>query len=147
MGTLPYLPKDREILYVLATHEFMQAAQKYAKSHSSDSRQPTGAVLVKDGQIIGYGANYSWWHETLWCVRKLFRRPTGKGYWMCPGCSPRHHAEASAIRDAWRRGDDPSGADLYLWGHWWCCQHCWAKMIKADIKNVYLPEGANEKFK
>jgi len=28
--------------------------------------------------------------------------------------------------------------DLYLWGHWWCCESCWNKMIEINIRNIYL---------
>ena len=45
-----------------------------------------------------------------------------------------------AIKDAITKGnqDKLPGADLYLYGHWWCCEPCWNAMINAGIKNVYL---------
>jgi deoxycytidylate deaminase len=135
---LPYLPKSREILYVPSDNKFMLAAKKFAEENSQDSQFKTGAVIVQNSKIIGRGANGSDFHKKLGCVRKFFRVKTGKKYWLCPGCSPKNHAEQSAIKDAKFRGISTKGADLYLWGHWWCCQSCWEKMIEAEIKNVYL---------
>lgn len=147
MTKLPYLPEGRKILYVPENKPFMQAAKQAAETISLDPQHPIGAVVVQDGKIIGRGANGSWFHKGLGCVRKWFGVPTGKGYWMCPGCQPRHHAEPSALKDVRHNGHDPQGADIYLWGHWWCCQSCWEKMMKADIYRVFLVEGAEEKFR
>lgn len=135
---LPYLPKSREILYVSTENKFMQAAKKVAETKSLDASFKTGAVIVKDGEIIGKGANGSDFHKKFGCVRKFFHIKTGQKYWLCSGCSPKNHAEQSAISDAKYRGISTKGADLYLWGHWWCCQGCWEKMIEAEIENVYL---------
>ncbi len=137
---LPYLPKSREILYVSSENKFMKAAQKFAERNSQDKKFKTGAVIVKDGKIIGQGANGSSFHEKFGCLRKFFHVKTGQKYWLCPGCSPQNHAEQKAIKDAKFRGISTKEADLYLWGHWWCCQSCWEKMIKAGIKNIYLSE-------
>jgi deoxycytidylate deaminase len=67
-------------------------------------------------------------------------------YWTCSGCSPKFHAEQSAIRNAQKNGHDLHGADLYLWGHWWCCENCWEKMIDVGIKKVFLAEEAKMMF-
>lgn len=138
MKKLPYLPESREILYVSAENKFMQAAKKVAETKSLDAGFKTGAVIVKDGEIIGEGANGSNFHQKFGCIRKFLKIKTGKKYWLCPGCLPHNHAEQSALADVKFRGISPQGADLYLWGHWWCCQSCWAKMIEAEIENVYL---------
>jgi deoxycytidylate deaminase len=52
----PYLPAGKEILYVGLDNGFMAAARDICKD-SGCAKQPTGAVLVKDGQIIGRGSN------------------------------------------------------------------------------------------
>ena len=72
--------------------------------------------------------------------------PTGTGYELCEGCSYKYHSEATAIHDAQERGEDTRDADVYLWGHWWCCKPCWKAMIEAGIKNVYLLEGSERLF-
>jgi len=146
MNALPYLPAGKTIAYVKEDHEFMQAAKQAAHALSFDPKHPIGAVIVKNGVIIGQGANGSVFHHWLGCLRKLLKIPTGKGYWLCPGCQPRHHAEPSALKAVQRDGIEVSGADMYLWGHWWCCQACWEKMIKAGINQVYLVEDAQQKF-
>ena len=149
--TLPYLPLGWEILYVPPENEFMVEAKKAATVLSTDGGHPTGAVVVKDSAIIGRGANESFFHKRVGCVRKGLRKvfpvPSGKMYWTCPGCSPRFHAEQQAIKDAKKNGHDPKGADLYLWGHWWCCESCWEKMIDAGITRVFLeksPKGLRQ---
>ncbi len=139
--TLPYLPKDREILYVSEEHPFLQAAKETAITQSQDPAHPTGAVLVKGDEIIGRGANGNDHHEKNGCERKRQNIPTGEGYDLCMGCAPTSHAEQSAICDAKAQGHDTNGADCYLYGHWWACESCWNAMIAAGIRNVYLCES------
>ncbi|MBU0614216.1 hypothetical protein KJ766_02960, partial [Patescibacteria group bacterium] len=43
-------------------------------------------------------------------------------------------------------GIDPSGADLYMYGHWWCCKPCWDAMIEAGIRDVYVCSDAHKRF-
>ncbi|MCF7831236.1 hypothetical protein K9M41_04590 [Candidatus Gracilibacteria bacterium] len=149
---LPYLPEGREILYVGEDNDFLQKAKEMADTFSKHEKQPTGAVIVRDGRILGRGSNHSDYHDESGCERKKNGSPTGQGYETCPGCKPCFHAEQQAIDDAherleaFAREDNLGGADLYLWGHWWCCESCWGKMIGAGIKNVYLVENAVDKF-
>ena len=160
---LPYLPPGREILYVPIAHPHMQAAKTVAETQSLDPDHPTGAVVALDNEIIGQGANGSHFHKKNGCERKKRNIPTGQGYELCEGCHPKNHAEQKAIANA-REGDkreeridiQPNhkskitnhiSLDIYLWGHWWCCQSCWAKMIEFGINNVYLPEGAEQMFR
>lgn len=152
----PYLPKGREILYVSGDNEFMKLAQKTAQEMSTDVLHSTGAVIVKDGVVIAKAANISAlgrfdilkkWHKKGLCLRKIFKVKTGEKYWLCPGCAgPRNHAEQQAIMKAKSASNDVRGADLYLWGHWWCCESCWNKMIDAGISNVYLLDESQKLF-
>ena len=156
MKTLPYLPEGRRIEYVNLDNPFMHEAKWVAENLSTEQRHPTGAVVVKDGEIIGKGGNQSGLknktlrklhNEKGVCVRKLIHAKTGTLYWTCPGCaSPKSHAEQVATKDAQKKGYDVTGADLYLYGHWWCCESCWSAMIDAGINNVYLLENADELF-
>ncbi|MBI4281109.1 hypothetical protein HY628_02850 [Candidatus Uhrbacteria bacterium] len=139
----PYLPPGKQILYVPATDPFMAVAKELCESHTRFCRQPTVAVIVKDHRVIGVGKNGGENPPSV-CKRKLLGCKTGEGYELCPGCDPRNHAESSAIAAA--PLSDISGADLYLYGHWWCCQPCWEVMTAAGIGNVYLVEGATETF-
>ena len=142
----PYIQKGRAISYAPADNPFMRAAEEYARAHSLDAGHPTGGVLVKNGRIIGRGANGSDYHKTHECERKKQRVPTGERYDLCEGCHPKNHSEPRAIADATARGEDTRGADLYLWGHWWCCKPCWDAMIVACIRHVHLLEGSENIF-
>lgn len=149
----PYLPEGKTISYVPADNPFMRAA-KEAQKLSTVSNQPAGAVIVKNGTIIGRAANQSrlksaqlrTLHERF-CIRRLLHIPTGKHYWVCPGCANFHsHAESEVVRDARHKGHTTRNADVYLYGHWWCCQPCWDAMIAAGVKEVYLLEGSEKMF-
>ncbi len=142
----PYMPNGRTILYVTAENPFIQEARTYALAHSLDDAVKTGSVVVKDGVIIGRGANGSDYHKTHVCERMKRNMPTGTGYELCEGCHPKNHSEPRAIADARTHGHDTKGADLYLWGHWWCCEPCWNAMIAGGIENIYLMEGSERLF-
>lgn len=142
----PYLPSGKTILYVSEHNPYMQHARECALIHSLDEAVKTGAVLVLNHIMIGEGANGSEYHKTHECERVKCGMPTGQGYELCEGCHPKHHAEPRAIADALAQGHETKGADLYLWGHWWCCEPCWRAMIEANITNVYLLEGSEVLF-
>jgi deoxycytidylate deaminase len=142
----PFIPTAAELRYVPADNEYMQAARDYAREHSLDKTMPNSSVIVKDGQIIGRGANGSDYHEKHGCERVRLGIPTGQGYELCEGCSPKNHGEPRAIADAVKHGNDTQGADLYLWGHWWCCEPCWQAMQSAGIRQVYLLEDSEILF-
>lgn len=151
----PYLAPGRTFQYVSEADPSMRAARTVCETHSTDRRHPTGSAILKDGVLLARAANLSGFrnpalirlHEQGWCVRKALGIPSGKHYWLCPGCaSHRNHSEALAIADARRRGVDIARADLYLWGHWWCCKPCWDAITRAEIERVYLVDGATERF-
>lgn len=151
----PYLPAGRIIHYVPESNPFMTLAKKIRNEQSTDQRMPTGSVLVLNGQIIGQAANLATFtSKTLislhkkFCFRRLFKIKTGKMYWVCLGCAKyRNHSEARAIQDAKKKQRATEGADLYLYGHWWCCKPCWDKIIAAGIKSVYLLENSETIFR
>lgn len=142
----PYLPEGRTILYVPESNKFMQEAIKFARENSLDKMMPNASVIVKNGEIIAKGANGSTYHDTHECERVKQKMPTGVGYELCEGCHPKNHGEPRAIKNAKDNNKDINGADVYLWGHWWCCEPCWGKMIEAGIKDVYLMEGSEILF-
>ncbi len=142
----PYLPEGREHEYVGADNEYMQIAKAYAKAHSLDKVMPTASVIVKDGKVLATGANGSDYHTTHECERVKRGIPTGQDYELCEGCHPKNHSEPRAIADARYKLHDTRDADLYLWGHWWCCEPCWNAMIAAGINKVYLLENSEVLF-
>jgi deoxycytidylate deaminase len=155
----PYLPEGREILYVTEDNEFMKAAKQASLDLSTDVQHPTGAVVVKEGKIVGRGANQAGYknkkliefHLNGMCFRRWFKIKSGEKYWMCRGCSTnRKHAETRAVNDALKNLDGGSdklqNADLYLWGHWWACEPCWKSILDAGVRNVYLLENSEVYF-
>jgi deoxycytidylate deaminase len=144
--TYPFMPKGGEIRYVDGSNEYLLEAKRIAGEQSLDKVMPNASVVVKDGKIIGSGANGSNYHETHVCERVRLNMPTGEGYELCEGCHPKNHSEPRAIQDALSRGNDPKGAELYLWGHWWCCEPCWDSMLGNGINTVYLLKNSEILF-
>ena len=142
----PYLPEVGRFRYVPADNPFMRLARSCAKNHSLDKTMPTGAVIVNSGVIIGEGANGSSYHDKYGCERVRQGIPTGQRYELCEGCHPKNHAEAKAVADAINQGKDTTGAELYLWGHWWACEPCWTTVLASGITTICLQEGSEVLF-
>jgi deoxycytidylate deaminase len=144
----PYLPKGKKINYADGNNEFIAEAKNFAKLNSLDENMPTGAVVVCNGKVIGYGANGSSYHAKFGCERVKRGIPTGEGYELCEGCHPRNHSEPKAIKDARTKNPraDLKKSDLYLWGHWWACEPCWKAIDEAGIRNVYLVSQSHKIF-
>lgn len=142
----PYLPKGRIFEYVPADNPYMAFVKEYAKITSLDKTMPGAAIVVRDDVVLGIGTNGSDYHEKYGCERVCLRCKTGEGYELCEGCHPRNHSESQAIKATIANGNQNQGADLYLWGHWWCCKWCWDTMIEAGIKRVYLMEKSEILF-
>jgi len=79
---------------------------------------PFGAVIVRDGKIIGEGHNR-----------------------VLSACDPTAHAEVTAIRDAARREQkfDLAGSTIYVSGM--PCPMCMAAIFWARIERVYYACG------
>ncbi len=142
----PYLPKNKEILFVKSTHPIMLKAKEFAKNYSRDKVMPNASIIVKNNEVIGIGANGSNYHDTHECERVKLNSKSGQDYELCEGCHPKNHGEQTAILDALKKDNDTDDAELYMWGHWWCCKPCWKAMKNAGIKNVYVIKNANELF-
>lgn len=142
----PYIPEGRTIDYVDSNNLIMLLARTYAKNHSLDKTMPGAAIIVKDGKILGMGANGSNYHKEKPCQRVVLGCKSGEGYELCEGCHPKNHSERKAIQNAHKNGHNTEGADLYLWGHWWCCKPCWEAMEAAGIKRVFLLENSEVLF-
>ena len=134
----PYMPAKGSIHYVSLDNPFMQAARTVALEKSLDKTMPNGSVIVRDNTVLGRGANGSTYHDLHGCERVRLHIPTGQGYELCEGCSPKNHSESKAITDALKHTKDLHGAVVYLWGHWWCCEACWNTMLTQGITMVYL---------
>lgn len=146
MINYPYLPRGRTHLYVDRDNQYMQMAKEYAKKYRSNLVHPAAAVVVKNGEVVGIGSIGNNPYHLNGCERVRLNMPTGQGYELCEGCHPRNHSEPRAIASAIAAGYDSRGADIYLWGHWWCCEPCWSAMLTAGIANVYLLENSEVLF-
>ncbi len=104
-------------------HEkFMVRAIEIAReSVDTPGTLPYGAVVVKDGEIIGEGLNRS-----------------------AAKCDPTSHGEVEAIRDACRRLSHTSlkGADLYTSGE--PCSMCVATMYQVGIERLFYAGAASD---
>src|SRR5262245_29900796 len=101
------------------TEEFMRRAFELRRLAVERGDQPYGAVVVRDGRIVGEG------------VSAVITTP-----------DPTAHAEMQAIRDAARRLNtrDLSGCELY--GTSRACPMCEAGAYWAGIARMWYGEGA-----
>src|SRR5476649_1470723 len=108
----------------------MRLALRLARRGTTSPNPMVGAVLVKDGKIIGRG-----WHRRAGLP----------------------HAEIEALRDAQKSGHNPRGAALYVTLEP-CCTHgrtppCTDAIISAGIKKIVVgaadpnPKHAGKGFK
>ena len=144
----PFLPENRQFKFVTHDHPFMLIAELARHECSGDSLYPVGAVLVKDENVVarsGNGFNRGRGKRHV-CPRVVQECSSGTGYELCSLHDSAGHAEAMLIKVAREKGIDPSGGDVYLFGHWWCCESCWKTMINAGIRDVYLVDDADERF-
>lgn len=97
-------------------NEFMHAAIKEAEQGIEQGHGgPFGAVVVKDGKIIGRGHNR-----------------------VVANNDPTCHGEISAIRDACSKLNsfDLSGADIYTTGE--PCPMCLGAILWANVSKIYF---------
>ena len=127
----------------MVSEAFIQARQEREKSTCHKAQ--TGAVIVKDGKIIGRGHNMcspsgeEYGERVKECKR--MNVPTGTGYELC---NPVHCEKAAGV-DALRRGEDPSGGVMYLSGHYWACFDCSVFLKFLGVVGIeFDPEIAGE---
>ena len=126
----PYMPEDRHIKYVPADSPFMVEAAKAREENAGDPTYPVGLVLVKDGEVIVRAGNgYNRGKQEHICPRIVIDPPSGTGYDLCDLHADPGHAEQMAVKVAKEQEIDISGADAYMYGHWWACEPCWNKLI------------------
>lgn len=144
----PYLPEGREHGYVGMDNKHMRMAMEYAKKYKSNLAQPGAAVVVKNDTVLGIGSIGNNPAHINGCERVRHNVPTGTRYDLCAGCDPSFHSEPRAIADATTHYSLSTirGADVYLWGHWWCCEPCWSSMISVGVNKVYLLENSQVLF-
>jgi guanine deaminase len=99
----------------------LRAIELSRRALTEAGTEPFGAVVVKDGAIVGEGLNYSSAHH-----------------------DPTSHGEVEAIRDACRRLQtvDLTGCELYTS----CepCAMCVAAIVISGISRLYVAAGLAE---
>jgi len=158
-----YFQNPAHYLFAENDNEFIELAKQSAIDYSLTSIFPIGIVAEKNGNVIARAGNGNGYHESnlntpkhrKGCIRRflnderekegLEKFKSGEGFELCPGCHTDSHAEANLVKEAKKinRYDDLNGANVYMYGHFWCCRDCWQKMLDAGIKNVYLPKLAD----
>lgn len=104
--------------------EFMLEAYRWAEKFSTDPSTQNGAVLVRNGEIVAYGANH--FPEGVRDIPERWERPIKYSYVV--------HAEAASILDAARCGIPTRGLTMYA--AWIACAECSKMIIQAGIKEV-----------
>lgn len=123
---------------------------KLVSTRSTCNSRPTGAVLVKDRQILATGYNGSMpgaphcSDETMpdgspYCHRRALQIPDAAKYNFCRAS----HAEANAIAQAARHGVAIKGATLYVTLE--PCYVCIKLLATAQIERVYYETGYDSK--
>ncbi len=142
------MPGGRVFKFVVSDNRFIKEAARARRECSGDHLFPVGAVLVSYGHVLaragnGYNRGAGVVHV---CPRIVIECPSGTGYELCHLHDAPGHAEPMLIAAAKEQGIDPAGCDVYLYGHFWCCEPCWNVMIEAGIRDVYLLENAHIEF-
>lgn len=143
-----YLPEGRSFRFVKEDNRFMKEASVTRQALAGDPLYPVGCLLVKEGEVLLRAGNgFSRGSQTVHvCPRVVEECPSGTGYDLCGLHDSQGHAEAMVVQMAKEGGMDTEGADVYLYGHWWCCEPCWNVMIGAGVRDVYLLENAHVEF-
>lgn len=143
----PYLPEGRQFKFVGEDNDFMKEARVARETLAGDPSYPVGIVMVKDGQIVARAGNgYNQGRQTHVCPRLVLECPSGTGYDLCDLHVSAGHSEPMVVKEAQKAGIDTKGADVYMYGHWWCCEPCWKSMLDAGVRDVYLLENAHQEF-
>ncbi|NVK01188.1 MAG: tRNA adenosine(34) deaminase TadA [Oceanospirillaceae bacterium] len=98
---------------------WMEQALELAAEAAAEGEVPVGALLVRDGEIIGRG----------------FNRPIS-------GCDPTAHAEINALRDAAQRVGNYRLIDAVLYVTLEPCAMCAGALVHARVAKVVY--GATE---
>ncbi len=130
--------------------EYFMLIAKLVSTRSTCNSRPTGAVLVKDRQILATGYNGSMpgaphcTDELMpdgspYCHRRALQIPDADKYNFCRAS----HAEANAIAQAARHGVAIKGATLYVTLE--PCYVCIKLLATAQIARVYYEIGYESK--
>ena len=144
----PYMPEGHHLQYASVDNPFMQEAAHAREECAGDPLYPVGIVLVKEGKVVaraGNGFNRGP-GEIHVCPRVVLDCPSGTGYDLCTLHDSPGHSERMLLAEAQKEGIDVTGADVYMYGHWWACEPCWTALLEAGIRDLYVTDDAHERF-
>lgn len=134
--------------FVSFDHPHMMAAYDARRECAGDTIFPIGVVLVKNDVVVaraGNGFNRGSGIKHV-CPRVVMECPSLTGYELCSLHDTPGHAENMLVLAAAEQGIDPVGCDVYMSGHWWCCDACWRVLMEAGIRDVFIVDDAQERF-
>lgn len=103
---------------------WLRAAYIIASIYSRDPYAQNGAILIKDGKEIAFGANK--FPDGVKETEERWRYPL-KPFYV-------EHAEKNSIINAARRGESTEGSIMYC--PWFSCHDCAGAIITAGITEV-----------
>jgi dCMP deaminase len=115
--------------------EYLKQAYLYAKSNSTDLSTQNGAVLVKNDEIISYGAN----HFPIGVIEneERWQRPAKYNYV--------EHAERNVIYNCAKEGISTDGSILYC--PWAACTDCMRAIITCGITDIVVHHKQDDEFR
>lgn len=128
---------------IMSINTIKNALKKEEKA-SLCLRKQIGAVIVKNGKIIGTGHNGNSVNippcSVIGCAKDYFKFRSGLRNELCTGIC----AEQRAMIDAIKKGNDLKGTELY--STYSPCVSCSRYMIEFGIKTVFYKQEYNDAF-
>jgi len=107
-------------------------------------RKQIGAIIVKNGKIIGKGHNGNSANippcSVIGCAKNYFKYRDGQRNELCTGIC----AEQRAMIDALKKGNDLKGSELY--STYSPCISCSRYAVEFGIKKIYYQKEYNDTF-
>ena len=110
------MPENKDHLSFLK-----MAVEEAFKGMRAGEGGPFGAIIVRDGKIIGKGHNK-----------------------VLLACDPTAHAEINAIRDACKHAKNPHLSGAVIYSNFEPCPMCLSAIYWADIRALYYSGGRSD---
>jgi guanine deaminase len=101
--------------------ELVRSAVELAAENAATGQLPFGAIVVRDGQVIGRGVN-----TTL------------------AACDPTRHAEVEAVRDACRRSGELTLPGAIVYSSCEPCPMCQAVCVLSGVERVVYAASSDD---
>lgn len=115
--------------------KYLKEAYIYAKNNSTDPSTQNGAVLVKNDEIISYGANH--FPKGVLENDERWKRPLKYSYV--------EHAERNVIYNCAKKGIATDNSILYC--PWAACTDCMRGIITSGVKDIVVHYKQDEEYR